>query len=342
SRGRRACVYLGGLAAGFLVPVLPFAAGSPAAFIRGTLLDQASRTGTATPVQTRLAYLTGLIGVINRGGTVSDPLHSSASAFSMAGNATMVLDVASRALPASLALAGAVVLGAAYYWRARSKSCLEWFALAVAVGSTVAVGAYSAFFYHYPAFPAPWLAIAFGAAAGAAAGAVGSVRGSGTVLAARARPRLRVAAIAGTAVVVLALAALEGRELQGVSVAPTPAAVTRAIPASACVFSDQVSFTIAADRFTSARPGCPDVLDSLAETLALGNGKSPQGGAGNMPRVTAGWEGIFGRAQYVWLTQGFTNRIPWTPGLQSWFAAHFRLIGSFPHYVNSKLYERIS
>jgi hypothetical protein len=61
-----------------------------------------------------------------------------------------------------------------------------------------------------------------------------------------------------------------------------------------------------------------------------------------MPQVIAGWEGILGRAQYVWLTRAFTNRIPWTPQLQSWFAAHFRLIDSFPHYVNSKLYERIS
>ena len=28
--------------------------------------------------------------------------------------------------------------------------------------------------------------------------------------------------------------------------------------------------------------------------------------------------------------------------LQSWFAGHFRLVRSFPHYVDSKLYERIS
>ncbi len=335
-RARRAWIYTGGLAAGFLVPVLPFAASDPVGFVRGSVLYQASRTGSYVPFRTRLAYITGLIGVINRGGTVSDPLHSSDSALAMAGNATMV-DVASRSLPLVITLAGAVVLGVAYFRRPRSRSCLEWFALVVAAGAAVAVGAYSAFFYHYPAFPAPWLALAFGAAAAAGAGFVTRAAGGRALL-----PRLRAIAIAGTAVVVLALVALEGRELKGVSAPTTPAAVASTIPAGACVFSDQVSFTIAADRFTSSRPGCPDVLDSLAETLALSDGTSPQGGAGTMPQVIAGWEGILGRAQYVWLTRAFTNRIPWIPRLQSWFAAHFRLIDSFPHYVNSKLYERIS
>jgi hypothetical protein len=338
-RARRAWTYLSGLAAGFLVPVLPFAAADPAGFFRGTVLYQASRTGTYTPVQTRLAYLTGLIGIINRGGTISDPLHSTASAFAMASNATMVLHVASRSLPAAVALAGAVVLGVAYFRRPRSRSCLEWFALTVAAASAVAVGSYSAFFYHYPSFPAPWLAIAFGAAAAAAGGfALRSLpRLGGTLL-----PWVRAVAIAGTAIVVLVPAAVEGRELQGVSAPSSPAAVASTIPAGACVFSDQVSFTIAADRFTSSRPGCPDVLDSLAETLTVGDGASPEGGAGNMPRVIAGWETILWRAQYVWLTQAYANRIPWTPQLRSWFDAHFRLVGSYPHYVNSKLYQRIS
>lgn len=359
-RARRAWAYAGGLAAGFLVPVLAFAADDPAGFVRSTVLYQMSRTGTYTPIRTRLAYLTGLIDVIDSHGTVSDPLHVPATAFTQAGNATMVLDVRSLTLPVTVAFTGIIVLGVAYFRRPRSRSPLEWLALVVAVVSTIAVSAYSAFFYHYPAFPAPWLAIAFGAAAAAAAAAAGAVtravgRRTATSLTggpptsgplaggSRAPlPLLRTIAIAGTAVVVLAIAALEGQELRGVSVEPTPAAVTTAIPAGACVFSDQVSFTIAANRFTSSRPGCPDVLDSLAETLALGNGASPQGGAGNMRQVIAGWEGILGRAQYVWLTQGFTDRIPWTPPLQSWFAAHFRLIGSFPPYVNSKLYERIS
>jgi hypothetical protein len=338
---RRTWVYLGGLAAGFLVPVVAFAADDPAGFVRSTVLDQVSRMGTYTPVRTRLAYLTGLIGLINRSGTVSDPLHSTASAFAMASNATMVLDVSGRTLPYALTALGIVVLGAAYLRRPRSRSCLEWFALVVAVVSAVAVGAYSAFFYHYPAFPAPWLAIAFGAAAAAAAGA--AVRVAGRFGDGRVRtllPSLGRTALTITAVVVLALAALEGRELAGESAQASPAAAAQAIPPGACVFSDQVSFTIAADRFTARQPGCPDVLDSLAQTLVLSGGVSPQGNAGTMPRVIAGWEAIFGRAQYVWLTQGFENRIPWPPQLQSWFAAHFRLIGSFPNYVNSKLYER--
>jgi hypothetical protein len=107
------------------------------------------------------------------------------------------------------------------------------------------------------------------------------------------------------------------------------------------VVTDQVSFTIAADRFTSASPGCPDVLDSLAATLTLSGGVSVPGGAGRIPRVAAGWEAVFGKAQYVWLSRGYQARIPWTDGLRSWFDAHFRLVRTFRDYGRSTLYERI-
>ena len=67
---------------------------------------------------------------------------------------------------------------------------------------------------------------------------------------------------------------------------------------------------------------------------------SPQGGAGQAPRVVAGWEAIFGQARYVWLSGGAAARIPWTPALQTWFAAHFRLLAAYPGYGASKLYVR--
>ncbi len=67
---------------------------------------------------------------------------------------------------------------------------------------------------------------------------------------------------------------------------------------------------------------------------------SPQGGAGQAPRVVAGWEAIFAQARYVWLSGGAPARIPWTPALQSWFSGHFRLLAAFPGYGASKLYVR--
>jgi hypothetical protein len=116
--------------------------------------------------------------------------------------------------------------------------------------------------------------------------------------------------------------------------------VARLVPQGACVVTDQVAMTIAVDRFTATAPGCPDVVDALAQTLALSGGISPQGGAGRDPRVIAGWEAILGKAQYVWLSGGHANRIPWTPQLNAWFTAHFHKIAVYHGYADSRLYQR--
>ena len=155
----------------------------------------------------------------------------------------------------------------------------------------------------------------------------------------RARLARRVLA-AAVAVVILAIAGIEARELEPAHVPASPASVSALVPAGSCLVADQVSFAIAADRFAAPGPGCPDLIDSLAATLALSGGVSPQGGAGQAPRVVAGWEAIFGQARYVWLSGGAPARIPWTPALRSWFSGHFRLLAAFPGYGASKLYVR--
>jgi hypothetical protein len=359
-RWRRARGYVAALVAGFAVPTIPFAAAAPAAFMRSTLLDQVTRMGSYTSLAARLAYLTGLMPVIDGHGRLN--LTTGArSMLAVGSNGTMVVNGIGR-MPYAVAALGVIVLAAAYLRRPASRSPLDWFALAVAAVSAAAVSLYSAFFYHYPAFPAPWLAIALGTAAGAAAGAASRVAGkrAGTrrqpaaeepagsrdLAAAGGRgtlPRLAGRlAVAVAAVAVLAIAAGEGSQLSAQTAPPSPRAAADIIPAGACVVSDQVSFTIAADRFIPASPGCPDVLDSLAATLTLSGGVSVPGGAGRIPQVTAGWEAVFGKAQYVWLSQGYQARIPWTGGLRSWFDAHFRLVRTFRDYSHSNLYERIS
>jgi hypothetical protein len=155
----------------------------------------------------------------------------------------------------------------------------------------------------------------------------------------RARLARRVVA-AAVAVVILAVAVIEARELEPAHVPASPANVAALVPAGSCLVADQVSFAIAANRFEAPSPGCPDIIDSLATTLALSGGVSPQGGAGHSAKVVAGWEAIFGKAQYVWLSGGASARIPWTPALQSWFSAHFRLIAAYPGYGASNLYAR--
>ena len=168
---------------------------------------------------------------------------------------------------------------------------------------------YSAFFYHYADFVAPWLALSVGCAAGTLCRAFSD------------RPQLRRSLIAVASVLILGLAVFQARELSGLhttSVYPDKAA----IPAGSCVVTDEVSLTLAANRF-STQPSCPDVLDSLATTLVEDNGVSVQGGAKASARAVAAWTWIFGHAQYVWLSNDSDRRIPWTRGLEQWFARHF-------------------
>jgi hypothetical protein len=331
SRARRAGALVGGAIGGFAVLAGPFALADPAGFVRQTLLYQVSRVGSYTPVSLRLAHLTGLIDVLGRDGKVAAPGTTTHSLFALGAEAST--HTVAVGWPAYAAAAVGIALIAAGYLRGlRRRTPLEWFALATAVLATAAIMGYSAFFYHYPDFPAPWIAVTVGAAVASLACLI---RGT----AARSRLARRVLA-AAVAVVILAIAGVEARELAPAHVPASPANVSALVPPGSCLVADQVSFAIAANRFAAPGPGCPDLVDSLAATLALSDGASPQGGAGRSPKVVAGWEAIFGQARYVWLSGGAPARIPWTPALQSWFSGHFRLLAAYPGYGASKLYVR--
>ena len=326
-RVRRAGVYTLGVIAGFVVPVLPFFAFAPAAFVHSTLFDQATRANSYVPVSLRLAHLTGLIDVLNGGGHFS--LTAGVHSLLADSGAAATSNASVGWLPYAVALLGAGVLAIGYLWEPGRPSPLEWYVLATAVATVAAVLGYSAFFYHYPAFAAPWLALSFGCAAGAVASGF------------RARPQVPRALIGCCAVVVLAVAAFQVSELSGLratSVYPDRAL----IPAGSCVVSDQISLAIAANRFTVARPGCPDVLDGLAQTLVLSNGVSVQGGAASHPAVVAAWQSILSRADYVWLSTSNARRIPWTPELTSWFAANFQPLQVHGHPRRlGQVYQRV-
>ena len=331
SRAKRAGALAGGAVGGFAVLAGPFALADPSGFIHQTLLYQVSRDGTSTAISSRLAYLTGLIDVLGRDGKVAAPGTTSHSLFALGAEAST--HTAAVGWPAFAAAAVGIALIAAGYLRGlRQRTPLEWFALVTAVLATVAIMGYSAFFYHYPDFPAPWIAITVGAAVQSLACLI---RGP----ARRARLARRVLA-AAVAVVIVAIAGIEAREVYPAHAPASPANVSALVPAGSCLVADQVSFAIAANRFEAPSPGCPDLVDSLAATLALSGGVSPQGGAGRAPNVVAGWEAIFGQARYVWLSGNANTRIPWTPALQSWFSSHFRLLAAYPHYGASSLYVR--
>ena len=239
---------------------------------------------------------------------------------------------------------------------------LEWYALITLAAALASVLGYSAFFYHYADFPAPWLAITAGYVAGLLNGkfanrplACPAARmpqavafrtpqalafQTGATHRADQRPRTIHGLVAWVAAAFIVVASFQAWELSG-SHASDVQADAALIPPGTCVVSDEISLTIAANRFTAGSSGCPDVLDSLATTLVAGNGVSVQGGAKALPAVVATWKSIFSRAQYVWLSGTSNRRIPWTPELEAWFARTFRPLHPPPgEFSEGQVYVR--
>jgi len=110
-------------------------------------------------------------------------------------------------------------------------------------------------------------------------------------------------------------------------------AAERVIPPGACVLSDQMSYTIAIDRFASDVPGCSTMVDGVGSDYALSGGRNGLTGAGNVPAVEQLWMSAFRAAQYLWLTSDNTRRIPWTPRLRAYFLANFVPLTQGPDWL---------
>ena len=317
NRARRTRACLAGLAAGFALPVAPIALTAPATFFRSTVLYQASRVGSYVPMSLRLSHLTGLIDVFNVNGQFS--LAGASDSLALA-SPNPVAAAAVGWLPFAVigGMVAAIGIGYLVHWRRPSE--LDWFALVVTVLAATAVLSYSAFFYHYPVFVAPWLALTCGAAAACLTDRR-IIRGFIVVIAAAAS---------------LAVASVEVHQLIPLNVL-SGSQVGEVIPPGACVITDQVSDLMSVDRFTNP-PGCPDVIDALASTLVLSNGVSMQAGAGGLPAVVTGWESILGNAQYVLLSPESEVRIPTD---YAWFQENFVPVSPYEYGIG-QLFERKS
>ena len=83
------------------------------------------------------------------------------------------------------------------------------------------------------------------------------------------------------------------------------------IPPGACVLTDQASYTIAANRFYSQRPGCVPMVNGVGSDYSLSRGRSAATGAQHVAAVRALWLSALRGAQYVWLSPLSFKRIPW-------------------------------
>ncbi|MGO9909689.1 MAG: hypothetical protein ACLPQS_00790 [Acidimicrobiales bacterium] len=93
------------------------------------------------------------------------------------------------------------------------------------------------------------------------------------------------------------------------------------LPFSTCLVSDQDSLAISANRLSHGKGGCPVLLDSygiqLVQTATSGDS------AKSRAVLAHKWRLWLGRADYVYLSNRFTRRIPWPSWLNRWFHTNF-------------------
>ena len=329
-RLKRAWPFCVGVAAGFLVPVLPFAALAPRQFYNSVIVAQILRASPArAPVWGRLA---NIVGIVNP----------------TPGQEAMVFVI-------SIVVAVAVIAAIAAAWLVsrRPPPLLERFVVLTSALVILMFCLADQFYYHFVAFLVPFLAASIalpvsrlltGAPASGRAPARQpadpSLNGQPPT---RRSPARRVlwgltAGLASVAIVVVAVTQFRAESAGGSVLGPAPRAIDRIIPPGACVLTDQVSMTILANRFYSDVPGCSQMVNSTGTDLALSHGRRPSDGAGYVPAVAAVWQQAFSHAQLVLLSPINGDRVAWTPALRAYFTANFVKLGSHWKYV--ALYKR--
>ncbi len=316
----RAGPFAAGVAAGFLVPVLPFAALAPRQFYDSVIVAQIQRVSPArAPVWGRLANILGILSPTP-------------------GQETTVLVIA---IVTGVLIAGAVLAA----WRVTREPppLLERFVVLTSALVVVMFCLADQFYYHFIAFLVPFLAasIALPISRLLAAPKAGQAPGGGP----RARPagaRMVLwwvaAGLSAAAIVFVTVTQFQAESVRTFTIGPAPRAIEYLIPPGACVLTDQASMTIVANRFYSDVPGCPQMVDGLATDLALSGGEKPSEGAGYVPAVAAVWRQAFAHAQIVLLSHNNTGRIAWTAALRAYFAANFVELHS--PWKQTTLYKR--
>jgi alpha-1,2-mannosyltransferase len=303
-RRRSAARFAAGVALGFGLPVLPFALSAPSIFYRSVIIAQLVRSDATRITQGyRLQNILGLNNLSQMGTP-----------------ALITFGVVVVVIVAAASVAAARLAG--------KPPPLEVFATATCVLVVISFLWPADFYYHYAAFLAPFAAmtIALPISRLIAALPVADATGPGPAWLQR---RATLARRAATTVAALAIAGLTvsqvTTEYQMASQVPAAEISTaaRLIPPGACVATDQVSYTIAINRFVSTAPGCSLMVDGIGSDYALSRGHNGLTRAGSTPAVEALWMSAFRAAQYLFLTSEADRRIPWTPRLLVYFDSHF-------------------
>jgi hypothetical protein len=285
-----------GVAAGFLVTVLPFFLQSPSGFYRGVITAQVGPRPRAIRVSPlwRFKELAGMDWV---------------RPFS--GWATVIV-----ALGIVVLIVGSIIV--ASLLTGNGPSTLDWFVLALTGGTIVMFMSPSQFLYHFAAFLGPFLAASVALPLARCADAlqrwlpISDVNWAQGMLSALIVP------------VVALLAALQLSALHVTSSYLVPSAeIQKLVPPGACLLSDTSPPLIMTGRLISRQPGCVILLDSMGADLALSHGLRPDTGAGRSPALEGMWRDAFEHAKYVLLKYSQNPRVAWTPALRAYFRRRF-------------------
>jgi MFS family permease len=262
---------VGGITAGFLLPVLPFAAAAPTGFLHDVFVSQLQRHGARQSASVRVASLIGL------GRNQHQP-----SSLILVGGVTL-----------------AVVVLASYVWLARSgRAKLDPFTVFAAVSAVLVAVMFfvpDQYFWHYGGFFAPFLALVLARPV--------------AELAATAWPPVRAGLTFAAVGLTLVFAIGTSAALAPVDSASVPTTLIDAhIPSGSCVVTDNSSLVVIMGRSISGSR-CPQVIDPYGIDLVYAHGGHPTSSA--VDRLHAYWANALDRAQYLLLTSHGSTRLPW-------------------------------
>lgn len=289
---------VGGAAAGFVVPCLPFFLTDPHAFVRDIFVVQSHRVtdgATASSVAQRVTDIMGVTGW--------SVVHSSQAVGVGVGIAFLALSATTLVLAR------------------RTLVPVDWVVILASVASCAALLRSSSHFVHYVYFSAAFIAMLFGICFAAGRQWLATKMSAGRFL---IQP-ISVAVLAiAMAVFLVPQQADYARHTLSSSFDPTNLNIL--IPSGACVISDIPSVVISSDLYNSSHRGCPDAVDPYGEWLAEGPAHPPPYRGPYPATFVATWKQWLGRADFLVSDRRYSILIPWSPSLQSWFARNYTLV----------------
>ncbi|MGO9204691.1 MAG: glycosyltransferase family 87 protein [Candidatus Limnocylindrales bacterium] len=297
---RRMRAVAAGAVVGFVLPCLPFFIAAPSAFVREVFFDQLGRNDRVTvSVGTRIEMIMGIGSPAN---------------VSRGGTGELLLGV----------LAGATV--AVYLVCIRRMTRFEWYVALSAVAVIVEYNVSKEFFDHYAYFPAMYLSLVLGIVCSRLRDGVAPMVPTKGIWLRGLHAGCAVGVALVVTLIVLGIPHIVGYEYRYVAGSTLPAGpIDAALPAGACVVSDQVTVLLEANRFDPAGPGCPEVIDNYGTFIADDDETPPPGANIPMSFIDL-WKSYFAKSDAVVLSSAYSSWIPSDASLRLWFAANFRRV----------------